>query len=186
MAAIPELEQPLSDGVISLRTSAERDIPEILIAYEDDRHLHERMGQRRPPSGADLGSRSERAAGERTAGTQTQLTVTQVGDDTCIGQLTVHAIDWVQSRAELAIWIAPAGRGQGYGAAALRLLAGWLFSHWGMRRLSLLTEPANAPMLAAAAKAGFTNEGVLRGHALERGGRVDKVRLSLLAGDGEA
>ena len=36
MASFPDLQVPLSDGGVSVRMSAERDIPEILIAYQDD------------------------------------------------------------------------------------------------------------------------------------------------------
>ena len=54
--------EPLTDGVVALRPAAERDIPEILIAYQDDPELHLRLGEERPPSGAELGRLAERAA----------------------------------------------------------------------------------------------------------------------------
>ena len=68
MPAIPELAEPLEDGSVALRLAAERDIPEILLAYQDDPQLHERLGQRRPPSGAELGRVAEEADSERRAG----------------------------------------------------------------------------------------------------------------------
>src|SRR6516164_7166506 len=56
MSPFPRLADPLTDGQVVLRDYAERDIPEILIAYQDDPRLHQRLGQNRPPSGAELGS----------------------------------------------------------------------------------------------------------------------------------
>ena len=56
MPAIPALAAPLTDGDLMVRASAERDIPEILIAYQDDPTLHVRLGLERPPSGAQLGA----------------------------------------------------------------------------------------------------------------------------------
>ena len=62
MPSIPELDKPL-DRRASWRcaTAAERDIPEILIAYQDDPELHMRLGLERPPSGAELGRQMEEA-----------------------------------------------------------------------------------------------------------------------------
>src|SRR5205085_729432 len=56
----PQLDRPLANGEVIVRLGAERDIPEVLIAYQDDRALHLRLGQERPPSGAELGRRAER------------------------------------------------------------------------------------------------------------------------------
>jgi len=79
MPPLPLLKEPLDDGVVALRDFAERDIPEILIAYEDDDNLHERMGLQRPPSGAQLGRRAETEAADRLAGAYATLTVLEAG-----------------------------------------------------------------------------------------------------------
>jgi len=183
MPPIPELTEPLTDGEIRVRMAAERDIPEILIAYQDDRQLHLRLGQERPPSGAQLGTRSEQAAAELAAGTHAQLTITEADADDCIGQVALHSIDWEHSRAELGIWVAPQLRNRGVARRALRLVAPWLFSGCGLQRLALLTEPDNEPLLHAAHAAGFVDEGVLRAYTRERGARVDNAVLSLLPKD---
>ena len=49
--------------------------------------------------------------------------------------------------------------------------------------MQLFIEPGNAPMLAAAAKAGFRREGLLRGYWRERGGRRDAEAWSLVTPD---
>ncbi len=89
---------------MTLRFAAERDIPEVLIAHQDDPELHRRLGLVRPPSGAELGRREERAATERAAGALLTLTILEPGSDVCRGQIDVHAVDWDHLRAELGIW----------------------------------------------------------------------------------
>jgi RimJ/RimL family protein N-acetyltransferase len=183
MPSIPELAEPLSDGYVRLRMAAERDIPEVLIAYQDDPELHVRLGEERPPSGAQLGRRIEHASAALEAGTQADLTITDPAGDDCRGQIYVHHVDWEQSRAELGIWLAPRARGRGAAPRALTLAADWLFEACGMERLQVLTETDNEAMLRTARAVGFTHEGILRSYARERGARVDLAVLSLLPRD---
>jgi [ribosomal protein S5]-alanine N-acetyltransferase len=183
MPSLPNLREPLTDGVVGVRPSAESDIPEVLIAYQDDPTLHLRMGQLRPPSGAELGRRAERAEADRVAGRRLTLAIIEPGDDTCRGQIQVHGVDWDNSRAELGIWVAPQRRGRGLGTRALALVAGWLLRDGGVMRVGVLTESDNERMIRAAQAAGFSYEGVLRGYTRERGGRVDNAVLSIVARD---
>jgi RimJ/RimL family protein N-acetyltransferase len=180
MPPFAQMTEPVSDGVVALRLTAERDIPEILIAYQDDRELHLRLGIDRPPSGAELGRRSERGEADRETGRHVSLTVLEPGEDVCIGQITTSRVEWQQARAELGMWLAPQVRGRGLAGRALRLASRWLFETTPLERLQVTTEPDNEPMLATARSAGYQFEGVLRGHMLERGKRVDCSVLSLL------
>jgi RimJ/RimL family protein N-acetyltransferase len=194
MASFPDLQVPLTDGTVSLRMTAERDIPEILIAYQDDPQLHLWMGNPRPPSGAELGRRSERAEHDRLAGRGISLTLTEGGDDVCVGQIDVHHVDWEHARAELGVWVAPGHRGRGLARRALRLAGPWLLTEAGLERVELLTRPDNQAMLSAARAAGFQCEGLLRGYyrdadGIQRqlgrpaGARVDMKVLSLVHRD---
>jgi RimJ/RimL family protein N-acetyltransferase len=141
------------------------------------------MGEERPPSGAELGRRAERAPAERAAGTHLTLTILEPGSDVCRGQVYVHHVDWDNQRAELGIWLAPQARNRGLARSALRLAGGWLVGTCGFERVQVLTEPGNESMIRAARAAGFRHEGVLRGYLREHGGRVDAVVLSLLPAD---
>ncbi len=172
MHSFPDLVRPLRSERVTLRFESERDIPEVLIAHQDDPTLHARLGLHRPPSGAELGRRVERAAAERAAGNIVRFTILEPGSDVCRGQLDVHRVDWHDLRAEAGIWVAPGFRGRGLGSAALRLGAAWLFDVCGLERLELLTEPDNAAMIAAAKAAGLVEEGVLRAYVNERDRRV--------------
>jgi RimJ/RimL family protein N-acetyltransferase len=183
MPAFPRLEEPLADNRVVVREAAERDIPEILIAYQDDPQMHLRLGEPRPPSGAELGRRAELADTDRAAGARLTLTILQPGSDTCVGQIEVSDVDWDHARAGLGIWLAPQLRGVGLAPHALQLLARWLFDACGLERVQLLTEPDNDAMLRAGRAAGFIEEGVLRAYHCERGARVDITVLSLLPAD---
>jgi RimJ/RimL family protein N-acetyltransferase len=183
MPAFPDLGLPLTGSVSELRLAAERDIPEVLIAHQDDPQLHRRLGLDRPPSGAELGRRVEAGAADRAAGAAVWLTIVAPGADDCCGQIDVHEVDWDHLRAEAGIWVAPAHRGRGMAADALRLTGGWLLEACGLKRVQLITEPDNAPMRQAAVNAGLHEEGILRGYLRERGERVDVVMMSLVVSD---
>src|SRR5947209_3670654 len=183
MPSLPLLEDPIADSGVALRDAAERDIPEILIAHQDDPELHVRLGLPRPPSGAELGRQMELADRERVAGARVRLTILDPGSDDCRGRVSVHNIDWNQGRAELGIWLAPQARGRGLAPAALQLAARWLFEDWGLERLDVLTEPDNEPMLDAARSAGFVEEGVVQRYNSDRGSHVKMIVLSLRPDD---
>ena len=183
MPAIPPLPQPLSDESVGLRFTAERDIPEILIAYQNDPQLHIRIGKRRPPSGAELGQELEEAAAKRAQGIRASLAILELPSDEIRGEITVRGIEWDHARASLGVWVAPGARDRGLARRALRLAAGWLFDACGLERIALLTDPDNEPMLRAARAAGFRDEGLLRSHGGERGIRGDTAVLSLLRSD---
>ncbi len=186
MPAFPELTEPLVSEHVVLRDAAERDIPEVLIAYQDDPELCARLGRERPPSAAELGQAAENEAAERAAGRSAEFTILAPGSDACRGQVNVHHVDWENARGELGIWLSPESRGRGLGSGALRLLAEWLLHHCGLERVELLTEPDNGPMLRAAGAARFVREGMLRAYLLERGRRIDVAILSLLPADLES
>jgi len=185
MPSFPDLSAPLTGPVAALRRSAERDIPEVLIAHQDDPELYLRLGLERPPSGAELGRAIDAGDDDLATGVGVRLTIVAAGDDECLGMIDVHEVDWDHLRAEAGIWVAPRHRGRGLAADGLRLSGRWLLEACGLERVELLTEPGNGALRRAAAAAGFAEEGVLRGYLRERGRRVDVVVLSLIARDVE-
>ena len=184
MPSFPDLSQPLTGSAAALRLAAERDIPEMLIAHQDDPGLSRRIGLERPPSGAELGRRVERAAADRAAGARVWLTIVAPGGDECCGELDVCDVDWDHRRADISIWVSPAHRGRGMAADALRLAGRWLLETCGLERVQLVTEPDNAAMRRAAHQAGLHEEGTLRGYRRQgRRRRADVVMLSLIVAD---
>src|SRR5690349_2485811 len=123
MPSLPYLDPPIADRRVALRDAAERDIPEILIAHQDDPELHLRLGLERPPSGAELGREIEEAPSEHRAGARARLTILEHQSDVFRGRILVHNVDWENGRAELAVWVVPQARGKGLARAALGLAA---------------------------------------------------------------
>jgi RimJ/RimL family protein N-acetyltransferase len=159
MPSIPLLEGRLGDEVVELRAIADWDIPEVLIAYQDDHEMFHRLGLDRPPTGAKLGSEVENYAGELAAGRRVSLTIVEPGRNDCRGRVDAHAFDWQSGDAELGVWVAPDYRGRGFARHALVLFSAWLFQAVGLRTAQLITGADNESLLAAAAAAGFAETG---------------------------
>ncbi len=145
MPAFPALDEPLRDDCVALRYGAERDIPEVLIAHDDDPDLYLALGQRaaahgrraREPRRARAGGarRRHRAPGSRS--------LSRVPAH-FLGELNFHHVDWENRRAEVGIWLTAAARGRGLGTRALRLAGEWLLVTCGFERVEALTDPGNA------------------------------------------
>ena len=184
MPSIPDLTDRLSDGVVSVRLAAERDIPEVLIAHQEDPDLARALGLERPPSGAQLGRAIEDAPALRSAGVAVTLSILEPGIDDCRGQIRAERFDWEHAHADLSLWVAADARGRGLGGRALALAAGWLLDVCGLVRVQCLTPPENERAVKTALAAGFTREGVLRANARGPGGvRADQTILSRVASD---
>jgi RimJ/RimL family protein N-acetyltransferase len=84
---------------------------------------------------------------------------------------------------EIGYSIAYWARGRGYAAEAARGLADWALAH-GAPRVHLFVDVRNAASIAVARRAGFTQEGVVRGCLEYRDGtRGDAALFGLLADD---
>jgi RimJ/RimL family protein N-acetyltransferase len=181
--AFPHLHHPLSDGAVALRPSAERDIPEVLIAYQDDPKLHLKLGEARPPSGAELGRRAERADARLRAGEALTLTILESGSDLARGEVRVGSVDWERRRAELAIWVAPQRRGRGIARRALALASAWLLGEAGLERVVIRAAPGDRALIAAARAAGFLAADEGHDCVPERKAATDEIVLSRARSD---
>jgi RimJ/RimL family protein N-acetyltransferase len=159
MASIPRLDGRLTDAVVELRVISDWDIPEVLIAHQDDPEMFRRLGLERPPTGAKLGSEVENYDAELAAGRRVSLTIVEPGRNDCCGRIDAHAFDWQAGKAELGVWVAPDYRGRGFARHALTLFSEWLFDAVGLSTVQLITGADNEPLRAAAAAAGFTETG---------------------------
>lgn len=142
MPSIPQPPDRLFNELIELRPIAEWDIPDVLIAHQDDDDLYRRLGMRKPPTGAQLGSEVENAEADRQAGTRIALTIVEPGGNDCRGRVQVDDVDWEQGSATVKVWAAPQVRGRGYEQHALDLAAAWLFNGVGLQRLQVALDGA--------------------------------------------
>ena len=138
---IPEPPDHMGDELLELRLIEEWDIPEVLIAHQDDRKLYRRLGLAKPPTGAQLGSEVDDADAQRLAGVAVKLTIIVPGSNDCRGRVEVDRFDWERGSARLRVWVAPQLRGRGYEQRAAGLTAEWLRASMGLTDLtvSLLT-----------------------------------------------
>ena len=183
MPSIQPPREPLGDDRVALRLAAERDIPEILIAYQDDPDLHVRLGEERPPSGAQLGRLMEQTETDLGDGTAVRLTILQAGSDDCRGQVIAHA-----SIGRTPVPTSGSGWrlrsvARGWRAAPCCWRRGGFSTRVGSSGSRCLPQPDNEPVLRSARAAGFVDEGVLRQYAREQGKRVDIAVLSVIPGD---
>jgi RimJ/RimL family protein N-acetyltransferase len=118
---------------------------------------------------------------ERLAGTGTNLAVEV--DGVVVGSTGVHRIGEHPLGPEIGYWIAPEARGRGYAAELTAVLAEWALG-LGAHRVYLVADVANAGSQAAARRAGFSHEGVLRSYLAYRdGSRGDAALFSRLPTD---
>jgi RimJ/RimL family protein N-acetyltransferase len=73
----------------------------------------------------------------------------------------------------LSVLVLPGSLRAGVGCDALELVVEWAQGGHGLHRFEVQTLPESAPRLAEAS--GFSREGVVRDHAVERGRFADNV-----------
>jgi RimJ/RimL family protein N-acetyltransferase len=99
------------------------------------------------------------------------------------GAAVLWGIDHFHRVAHLGLGLRPAFRGRGLSTDIVAVLCRYGFMILGLNRLQLETVADNAPMIAAAKRAGFVPEGTLRSAAWVNGAFCDEVILGLLASE---
>jgi RimJ/RimL family protein N-acetyltransferase len=97
------------------------------------------------------------------------------------GEALLWGIDMHNRSAHVGISLRPSFRGRGLSTDALHVLCRYGFGIRGLHRLQLETLADNRPMISAAVRAGFEQEGVLRLSAWVDGEFVDQVVLARLS-----
>jgi RimJ/RimL family protein N-acetyltransferase len=108
-------------------------------------------------------------------------------EGTLAGSVSWHAVQHGPTSAcralNIGISLFPEHRGRGYGSAAQRVLAQYLFATTLVERVEATTDVENVAEQRALERAGFTREGILR-HSQFRAGRWrDTVLYSVLRGE---
>jgi RimJ/RimL family protein N-acetyltransferase len=119
----------------------------------------------------------------RRSGWGVHLAVIDRATGTLAGAIGLFRADWVVRSAEVAYGVRPAWRGRGLATDALRALAHWALREYGMRRIELRADSANAASIRVAEKAGFHREGVLRQVEAGPDGNRDQVVFSMIPAD---
>lgn len=104
-----------------------------------------------------------------------------VADDTLIGFVALHSIEWNNGTALLSMGIGEAAyRDKGYGSEALRLTLRYAFTELNLYRVGLNVIGSNERAIRAYEKAGFVREGVTRGQVHRDGQRFDLIWMGIL------
>jgi RimJ/RimL family protein N-acetyltransferase len=108
-------------------------------------------------------------------------------DELVTGELAGSAVLWGIDQhnrlAHLGLGLRPAFRGRGLSTDIVRVLCRYGFAILGMNRLQMETLADNAPMIAAAKRAGFVPEGRLRRSGWVNGEFCDEIILGQLASE---
>jgi RimJ/RimL family protein N-acetyltransferase len=119
----------------------------------------------------------------RKQGTREAFAIVERESGRFLGIAVAPKIDRASRTAELGYVVAPAARGRGVAAEALRLLTEWAFSELGMERLELLISVENERSKRVASRCGYVREGVLRSHHFKGDLREDTEIWSRLPTD---
>ena len=152
MPSFPRFTAPLSGDSVQLRLAAERDIPEILIAHQDDPELYVRCGCSAP-------ERGRAGTSDRTGRYRACARRPPVADDPGAGIRRVPRTDR-RPRGGAALWpdrperLGRARIASGARVGSARAHRPLVDRGGGAARVQLFIDPGNTPMLATAAKAG--------------------------------
>jgi RimJ/RimL family protein N-acetyltransferase len=169
----------MSDGVIVLRRSEERDVPLIADASNDPETMKwlddEPLTAERQ---RDLISRAQR---RWRSGRAAPFVIADATTDLALGLVNVQFDD--EEVAGVAVSVFPDARGRGVGSRALRLAGKWAMLELGLQRVYAEAAAENVASIRAIEKAGFQREGLLRAHCKTHGRRHDCVMFSVVPSD---
>jgi RimJ/RimL family protein N-acetyltransferase len=89
-------------------------------------------------------------------------------DETYLGNVDAHALDWNNHKAEIGYWLAKKFEGQGFMTEAVKALEGALFGI-GFHRLVIQCNVKNKRSAKVPIRRSFQLEGVLKQNAIENG-----------------
>jgi RimJ/RimL family protein N-acetyltransferase len=105
----------------------------------------------------------------------TLFSIVELGSGDLAGEALLYLIDNHNRSAHVGLALRPAFRGRGLSRHVLELLCRYGFAIRGLHRLQLETLADNGPMIQAATRAGFIEEGRLRAARWVDGQFVDEL-----------
>lgn len=104
-------------------------------------------------------------------------------DGELVGQCQLHSIDHFNRRCDLGIALGRNHWGRGLGQDAVRVLVDYAFTHLDLRRVGLRVLADDARAVGAYTKAGFVEEGRLRGYSIVKGQLHDDLLMAVTRDD---
>jgi RimJ/RimL family protein N-acetyltransferase len=172
----------ISDGEIRLRFRADADIPAIVAACQDP-EIPRWTRVPTPYTEETAREWAAQARADEASGGGLHLLVVDAETDELLGSAGLVRIDWEEARGEVGYWLAASARGRGIATRAVRMVSAWAFENLPLERLEIHAEPDNRQSRAVAERAGYTFEGVLPSHFVNKGRRRDACSYSLIRGE---
>jgi RimJ/RimL family protein N-acetyltransferase len=94
-------------------------------------------------------------------------------DNAAFGRFAFQTIDLISGSAEIAYWLLPHSRGNGYAPIATSSISRWAFDQLGLHRLELVHSVKNVASCRVAVRAAFELEGTLKSECLYQDGWHD-------------
>lgn len=167
----------ITRGRVRLRSVRRDDLPALWALFGDDLEVQSLVSDR-PPTPRSF----ERLAGqyEDELRHEPRPAFVVEADGAVVGRCELHSVDQYSRRCEVGIALGREHRGKGYGQEAVRALVDYAFRHLNMNRVWLQVLAHDARAVAAYRRAGFVEEGRLRGHAWHDGRYRDVLVMAVL------
>lgn len=154
----PVATPTLTDGSVTLRAWAARDVDAVVAACQDP--------VMQDAIAVPVPYLAEHARGfieffsphQWSSGRGAPFAAVDAESDHLLAAPSLKEIDPDRTVAEVGYWVAPWARGQKVAQRAVRLMCDWAFTDLGIRRLEFFVEPANAASCAVAERVGAVRE----------------------------
>lgn len=181
MIGVPRAPVELTGDGFVLRPYTVADLPTLRVVFADPEIARWNAGPTEP---AEI----ERWRARRNDWTVGDHVSWAIGDPAgaLLGSVSVHQIDPRQDDAGIGYWVAPAARGRGLAARAVRRASRYGFEALGLRRIYLHHAVGNVASCRVATAAGYLLEGTLRqSHRYDDGVHHDEHLHARLATDAD-
>ena len=183
MTTVSPPDPPLADDAIELAPLAATHAAELDALAQDELVRRYTLVPSDPPAGYGAGWADRYAAAWRDGGGRAGFRIGDRATGEFLGLVMLVHFDRDAGEGEAGYVLAPAARGRGAAARALRLITAWSFEALGLERIELRIDTTNAASEAVARRAGYTREGTLRSAYFKEGHRADIGVWSRLRSD---
>jgi RimJ/RimL family protein N-acetyltransferase len=153
-------EQPLTDGVVTLRRWEIGDVPALVAAIDGDPEISNFL-ELIPQPYRETEARLWVDAAAAMWRDQSASPFALLADGLVVGGAGINWIDRGDAVGDVGYWLRRSARRRGYTTRAVLLLARWAFE-LGCERLQIRADTENEASMRVAERAGFQREGVLR------------------------
>lgn len=114
---------------------------------------------------------------------QFQFAIFDAVTDVALGGISLNHIVKTNRLANMGYWVRTSATGRGVASGAVRLVAGYGFSHAGLSRIEIAAIPENVASRRVAERAGATFEAIARNRLVMHGKPYDAALYSLVPED---